>query len=100
MKTIDGARINAIAVTELHVVPSDESEPLTVTAALYDMKSNQTIGVSRQNSIWSKATYDALAKLYECVEGDIAAHISGEGGDEEKPIDATGTQGGLFPDQQ
>jgi hypothetical protein len=100
MKTLEGVRIDAVAVTELRSVPSDEREPLTVTAALYDMKGNQTIGISQHTSIWSKATYDALAKLYECVEGDIATHISGEGGDEQKPIDATGTQGGLFPDQK
>jgi len=102
MKPLKSTRISTVAVTQVVATPSEELQPLRVTAALWDMKSNDIVAIMEEGVGWSPETLAALSKLYECIENDIAAHMT-RGTDEkeeEEGTDATGTGGGIFPQEE
>ena len=104
MKPVKATRIDTVAVTQVVAIPagSDSADTLQVTAALWDMKSNDVVAIVEHGGIWSPETLDALSKLYGSIETDIVEHMARgtEETEKEEGIDATGTGGaGIFPDK-
>ena len=98
MKKVTSTRIDTVAVTELHAVPSADRNTLAVTIGFHDMKANQTVAHEVFTDIWSEETFKALRLLYERIEADVVKHVSPDGATSGE-VDGTGTAGGLFEKQ-
>ena len=95
MKKVSSTRVDHVAVTELHAVPEGDNTSLLITVKFMDMQANETLAHGRYADIWSEDTFQALRKLYDCVERDVANHV-GSDGEVSEETDGTGTKGGLF----